>query len=422
MSVHLPRPVALLVATVVAGAGLTLAAAPAASASAPAPAVSHAAALAQPDQDPFYSVPAHLGATRDGAVLRSRRLPADALAVPSPAAVWQLLYKTRDNAGKPTATVATLLVPTARWTGPGARPLVSYQVPEDGLSTVCAPSYVQRAGAEVAAVSAAQVQFDRQRVADAVSHGWAVVVPDYEGPGSQFLGANAAGYGVLDGIRAARSFAPAHVDRKAPLGLWGYSGGGFATTAAAKKQAAYAPELRISGIAAGGVISDLNRSLQAVSGGALSSYLPFAIASVRNAYPQANVDQYVNASGKSYADAVSHTCLGTAVVTGPHNVSLASLEAQPGSLTAGPFHDFLHSASPVGYAGVPTAPVYMYHGTADELIPVDGARELVAQYRAAGVQVRFVEDAGQNHQGEQQNGIAGAVAFLDERFAAGAHR
>ncbi|MFF3397056.1 lipase family protein [Streptomyces sp. NPDC002659] len=41
----------------------------------------------------------------------------------------------------------------------------------------------------------------------AVERGWSVIVPDYEGPASEFLGAAAAAHGILDGIRAARSFA-----------------------------------------------------------------------------------------------------------------------------------------------------------------------------------------------------------------------
>ncbi|MCT2584613.1 lipase family protein [Actinophytocola gossypii] len=375
-----------------------------------------------PDDDPFYDVPPRLEWQRDGTVLRSRRLPADAMAVPAPARVWQLLYKTRDNAGRATATVGTLLVPTARWAGRGPRPMLSYQTPEDGLATFCAPSYLLRAGSVVSGPSDGQARFDRAQVAAAVRRGWTVMVPDYEGPNSEFFGAAASAHGVLDGIRAARSFNPAHVHRDAPIGLWGYSGGGFATAAAAQKQARYAPELEISAIAQGGVPADLNASLRAFSGQVFSGWIPFGFAALRNAYPQAGVYQYLNAPARAYADAVAQGCAGAAIVAGPHYATLERFEAWPGSLTSGPFYAFAHRISPIGFGGTPTAPVYMYHGTADELLPIAGARQLATQYRMRGADVVWVEHEGQTHGSEQTHGLDGAIAFLNQRFSRPHHR
>ncbi|MFD9698863.1 lipase family protein [Lentzea sp. NPDC059081] len=400
--------------TLVAALAVTTLVAPAVTAS-----PASAADVLAPDDDPFYAVPSRLDTKRDGTVLRFRRLPSSALAVPAPAHVWQLLYKTRDNAGKPTATVGTLLVPTAGWTGGGERPLLSYQTPEDGLATTCAPSYLLRAGSVTYdQPSEGQARFDRDQVADAVHRGWAVMVPDYEGPRSEFLGTEAAAHGVLDGIRAARSFPLARVDRDAPIGLWGYSGGGLATAAAAQRQARYAPELEISGIAEGGVVADVNAAIGALSGQVFSGWLPFGFAALRNAHPRANVDQYLNTLGRESADKVAHGCAGAAIVGGPHFATVQQFEASPGSLTSGAFHDLAHGVSPVGMGGTPTAPVLMYHGTADELLPISAARELAAQYRARGADVVMVEHEGQTHGAEQTVGVAGAVAFLQERFSA----
>lgn len=370
-----------------------------------------------PDNDPFYAVPPHLEWKRDGTVLRSRELPAAALATPAPAKVWQLLYKTRDNAGRATATAGTLLVPTGEWSGPGARPLVSYQVPEDALTTECAPSYLLRAGSTGFPSTLVQAGFDRGQVADAVNRGWTVMVPDWEGPRSEFYGAGAAAHGVLDGVRAARSFTPAHVDRKAAIGLWGYSGGGFATASAAQKQSSYAPELKISGIAEGGVPADLNAALGSFSGKPYSGWMPFGFATLRNTFPRFDTDRYLNEPARKYVDAAAHVCAGQAIAAGPFNATLQSFEAWPGSLTSGPFVRFARGISPVGIGGKPVAPVYMYHGTADELLPVTAARELFAQYRARGANVVMVEDQGQSHGREQAFGVAGAVAFLQKQFA-----
>lgn len=417
MAVSLRGPTRWAVAAVVAGTALSaVAAVPSAAASTSPQPPSATSGVVRPDDDPFYAVPSHLEGKPDGSVLRSRVLPASALAVPAPAQGWQLLYKTRDNAGRATATAGTLLVPTARWSGPGSRPLVSYQVPEDALTTSCAPSYLLRAGSVASASTIAQAGFDRGQVAAAVGRGWTVMVPDYEGPRSEFFGAAAAAHGVLDGVRAARSFGPAHVDRKAAIGLWGYSGGGFATASAAQKQAAYAPELPISGIAEGGVPADLNAALGSIGGQPFSGWIPFGFASLRNAYPRFDVDKYLNEQARAFADADAHVCAGDAIAAGPYNTKLEAFEAWPGSVTSGTFSRFGREISPVGIGGTPIAPVYMYHGTADELLPITAARQLMAQYRARGANVVMVEHEGRTHGGEQQFGVAGAVAFLQKQF------
>ncbi|WP_406304033.1 lipase family protein [Streptomyces sp. NBC_00885] len=216
--------------------------------------------------------------------------------------------------------------------------------------------------------------------------------------------------------RAARSFAPAQIGSHAPLGLWGYSGGGFATAAAAQMQPEYAPELELRGIAMGGVIADFNASLQTISGQAFSGWLPFGLAALRRSYPQADINQYLGTSGLAYADAVQNECAGAAVASGPYFAPLSRFEASPGSLSVGAFHSFAHSVSPIGLPGTPAAPVYLYHGVSDELVPVTAARQLVHRYRAAGADVLYVED-DKDHAAEQSYGVPGAVTFLTRRLS-----
>jgi len=60
-----------------------------------------------------------------------------------------------------------------------------------------------------------------------------------------FLGAKGEARGVLDGLSAARAFAPAGIEKSAPIGLWGYSGGAFASSVAAQRVSADPlPQLR----------------------------------------------------------------------------------------------------------------------------------------------------------------------------------
>ncbi|MFD2422210.1 lipase family protein [Amycolatopsis pigmentata] len=363
-----------------------------------------------PSDDHFYSVPPRLESVPPGAVLRSRRveLPPQSGALSGEA--WQVLYRTTDNHWRPTATVETILVPRGLPKPGGARPLLSYQVPEDGLALTCAPSYQLRAG------TVGTIQADESSMAAALSRGWTVVVPDYEGPESEFFGAAGTAHGVLDGIRAALRFGPAGVSSRSPVGMWGYSGGGHATAVAAQAQRRYAPELRLSAITMGGLLADGNETLQAVSGTVFSGDIPFALAALEHSYPEAHVERYLNAYAQGLVDSVSHGCTTDAVKKGPFFATLAQFEAYPGSLTGGPFQRFVHDVSPVGLGGIPTAPVHDYHGSEDQLTPVGGDRAVMRQYCAGGATVQHVEYPG-DHSAAATAGLPGALAFLDNRFA-----
>src|SRR5688572_6259793 len=159
-----------------------------------------AGAATAPDQDPFYAPAAGYEASAPGTVLRSRPVNVAALGIPLPIfKAWQVLYRSADAQGDPTATVATIIVPITK-APPGGRPLVSYQPAQDSLTRECAPSYTIQQGTE---------KEEPQLLLPALLRGSAVVVSDYEGPESQWAAALQAGHAVLDGVRATLKFAPA---------------------------------------------------------------------------------------------------------------------------------------------------------------------------------------------------------------------
>lgn len=140
---------------------------------------------------------------------------------------------------------------------------MSYQLAEDGAGLRCTPSYALRAGlAAGLTTSQADVIYGIPLL---LACGWAVVVPDWEGPRSLFGVHAMAGHAVLDGIRAALRFGPAHLGGRRPIGRWGYSGRGFATTAAAQTHRRYASGLPIRAIAAGGVPGDIRQAYETAS-------------------------------------------------------------------------------------------------------------------------------------------------------------
>jgi hypothetical protein len=371
------------------------------------------AAVPQPDDDPFYAVPRGLAKLTNGEVLRSREIDPTALSVPMPAHAWQVLYKTIDNTGAPTATVTTIMVPKAPWRGSGKRPVVSYQTAEDGAGTKCAPSYAIRGGLPASTNNSAA---ETLLMVQALNRGWTVIAPDYQGPESMFLGAKGEARGVLDSLRAAREFAPVGVGRRNPTGLWGYSGGAFASSVAAQFQPHYAPDVKLAGVALGGVPADVLRSIHAFSGSPFGGALVMGFVTVNRAYPEYRITQYLNDRALHAMTQSQTDCINDAVAKHP----LGSIEryAKDPSVLDGPIlRPLFKKMSPLTFKGIPAAPVYEYHAVLDELAPIGPARALVRRFCRRGVAVQHVEDHVTEHIGLVPVGAFGAMDYLADRFA-----
>jgi hypothetical protein len=336
-----------------------------------------------------------------------------ALAVPMPATAWQVLYKTVDNTGAPTATVTTVMVPKAPWSGSGPRPVVSYQTAEDGAGTKCAPSYAIRGGLGAAASNSAP---ETGLMLQALQRGWTVVAPDYQGPRSMFLGAKGEARGVLDGLVAARSFSPARIDRSAPLGLWGYSGGAFASSVAAQLQPRYAPKLELSAVALGGIPADVRATIHAFSGSAFGGALVMGFVTVDRAYPEFHLTQYLNDAALEAMKGVQTDCISDAVPRHPF-ASLEQYSDTPEVIDGPELRPMFDKMSPITFKGVPEAPVYEYHARADELAPIGPARALVERFCRKGVAVEHFEDKLTEHLVFAAAGAPGALRYLADRFA-----
>jgi hypothetical protein len=370
-------------------------------------------AVPTPSQDPFYAVPAGLAHVADGTVLASRSVAVSAYGIPMAVHAWQLKYRTPGLQNRPSADVATIMVPDAPWRGTRLRPLVSYQVAEDGNGSQCAASYALRDGLADAANNA---ELETGLMQLALAKGWAVVAPDYEGAGSDFLGANEEAHGVLDGIRAALHFVPDGLGAGTPLALWGYSGGALASSLAAQAQPSYAPELHFDGIALGGEVADIEATLNAFSGTPFGGAIVMGFAAVNRSYPAAHLLQYLNAAGRAAVAQAQDDCITQAALQFPF-ASVKQYEAYPGAAEGPAVVKLLHEISPLGIPGTPSAPVYDYHSSIDELAPIGPDRQLMQRYCAAGVRVDHVETLAGEHLLVTVTGAPGAVAYLADRFA-----
>lgn len=172
--------------------------------------------------------------------------------VPPRFPAWQLLYRSCDLLGAPQAAVTTVVLPCA--TEPTAtRPVLSYQCAIDAIGSRWLPSYALQRGAETRGCAP---QLELLLIASALARGWAVSIPDHDGLTGNWGAPRESGYRVLDGIRAALQFAPLGLEAASPIGPWGYSGGGLATSWAAEMAPGYPPDLDIVGAAIGAPVGD----------------------------------------------------------------------------------------------------------------------------------------------------------------------
>ncbi|WP_216206258.1 lipase family protein [Amycolatopsis aidingensis] len=364
-----------------------------------------------PRDDPFYVPPAGFESSPNGTVLRSRQVTAVAFVLPVPASTYQVLYKSVDSHDRPVAEAATVLVPKGAWRGQGPRPLLSYQIAVDSLSTRCQPSYTLRAGLFGSPTGVGTYEFTLSL--GALLKGYAVVYSDYQGPRSEFAAGPQAAHAVLDGIRAVQHYAPAGLDPQGPVGLWGYSGGGLATTWAAEQQASYAPELNVVGAAAGGVPADLEAMLKYNDGGLGAGLGLLGVMGLDRAFPEAGVQALLNDRGrKLFADNAEACTLDVALFHPFDRLANYTTVAKPADSAPA---RYLYRVNNTGKA-TPDFPVYNYHGTVDEFVPLAPVDTLVAGYCADGGTVAVSRIPLAGHITGEIVGAGDALGFLTDTF------
>ena len=360
------------------------------------------AGLAEPKDDPFYRPPAGFESSAPGTVLATRPVTVKGLGLPVPADARQFLVRSSDAKDAATTVVGTLMVPKAPYPF-GDRPLVSYQPATDSLGDQCNPSYKLRAGTE----------YELPLMMQALQNGWAVVVTDYQGPQMAFTAGRMAGHAVLDGIRGALALPDTSLNGvKTPVGMWGYSGGGLATSWAAQLQAAYASELNIVGVASGGTPGDFEAAARQIDGGIASGLVMLASTGLTRAYPE--MLSLLNDAGRQMIERIGDMCIGEAVSAFPFR-HLNEFTISPDPLS----EPVARTVLELNHLGrqTPKAPVFLYHSVFDELIPFQSAQALQRDWCTGGGHVTLYADALSEHSSLAVSGSPLAVNYLGSRFA-----
>lgn len=355
--------------------------------------VAHAATPG-PSGPAFYTPPSPLPAGPHGTLIWYTPINVSSSGI-SNATAFTVLYKSSSAsqnlapvAGAADAVSGTVIVPNAAWTGPGKRPIITFDVGTQGMGSNCAASKEIAAGTE----------YDIIGIQAALNAGYAVTVTDYEGYTNggthTYVVGQSAGHATLDIVTAATQLpgaSAAGITSANPVGIWGYSEGGQAADWAAQEQATYAPSMHVIGVAAGGVPGDLKVTATSLNGGLGSAFLFDAVIGLHTAYPALPFTSLINSAGvAAFAKitAPSECVFNELTDFGFKNISTYTNSGQTlAQLLTIPQWSAALDANQLGNTRF-AAPLYSYHALLDEIIPTSTEDQLATNYCKLGMSVQ----------------------------------
>lgn len=374
-----------------------------------------------PSSDPFYQPPSGFESALPGTILRQRQVVSSFFGlIPDPVEAHQLLYRTTAINGSAIATVTTVFKPLI----PKKDRFISFHTAYDSSAISCTPSYQYLLGTpQTDLISSAEFLI----IQVYLLQGYIVASPDYEGPDAAFGPGHLEGMGVLDGMRAVQNFADTlglSTDQPAIVGT-GYSGGAIATGWAASLHPSYAPELNVKGWVAGGTPANLTGTLLFIDGTLSSGFIPAAIdglskPSAYGAELKPVIDSIITEKGQAALDFANENC-AVADLINFFGQSVFSTDIQTlghGLLTQPTIQSILQkNILGLNKDETPTAPIFVYHATQDEIIPYNNASTMVESWCSDGADVKFTTYANGGHLTTEIVALPAAVTFVENAFS-----
>lgn len=368
-----------------------------------------------PEKDPFYQPPPGFEHAVPGTVLRSRDVELAYLGlIPQRVTATQLLYRTTDMNGTPEATVTTVIVPPDLAPGETC-PVLSYQCAIDAVASRCFPSYALRRHAK-AVGALAQLEF--LLINAALAEGWAVSVPDHEGPHGMWGAPYEPGYCILDGVRAALSSERLGLSPTSPVALWGYSGGGLASAWAAELCADYAPELDIVGAVLGSPVGDLGHTFRRLNRSLFSGLPALVVAALARLYPDLDrvIKEHTSDEGRALLCELEEMTTAAAVLRMARKDMGDYLDRPLEEVLSMPEIQYVFDNIKLGKT-VPTPPVLIVQAVHDYLIDVHDIDALADAYSGGGADVTYHRDAFCEHLMLHPLSAPMTLRWLQDRFA-----
>lgn len=378
-----------------------------------------------PQEDDFYNAPLDIEDYSEGDIIRYRYSPLMIRSIYYPINVknaWQFLVRSTDSRGNATAIVTTVLEPY------DADPtkLLSYQFAEDSSSANCAPSYSILFGAKMDTIVA---QLEMILLSTGLSRGWYVVAPDYEGTQGAFTAGRQSGHATLDSIRAVLTTQnTTGIDPNAKVAMWGYSGGTIASGWAAQLQPKYAPDLKdnLIGAALGGWVTNITLTAEATDGTIFAGLIPNAVNGLLQEYPELTPVLYevMTKSKIPVFKKAADYCLATSILQYSFNNFFSG--RNPYVKEGWKFFEREDVKKIVDQNtlaleeddGIPEIPLFVFHGTEDEIVPFSGAQRAYENYCDWGIEsFEFAVSNTTGHILEVLEGSGAAIKWLEDRFA-----
>lgn len=376
-----------------------------------------------------YTGDAPLSSFAPGTILKSRKLSYHVLGMPTEVPVVQLLYRSTDIQGRPTANVTSILQPAV----PNPAKAVSYQSFYDSLNPADSPS---RSIAGDVTMGGLVNNFEVALITPLLERGYTVVVPDTQGQRANFAAGPEYGYNTLDSLRAATASADTGLNETTRVGLIGYSGGAIATNWAASLAPTYAPDVNdnLVGFAEGGLLVAPSHNLRYVEGSAgWAGIVGMAVVGVGRSF-DIDFTPYVSDYGKAMLKQFDHASIINVLLQFPDMTwqQLVKPEfANPNSIPA--YVDAVNRIN-LGLAPTPSIPGLIeqglnggLEGTAGDkpgIGPGDGVmvagdvRTLARQYCADGNQsISYVEHEFLSHVLTAVAWVPNTLDWIDARFA-----
>ncbi|KFX89594.1 hypothetical protein V490_06919 [Pseudogymnoascus sp. VKM F-3557] len=373
----------------------------------------------EPSSDPFYQPPAGFESQEPGTILRTRPIVASFFGILlNPVEAHQLLYRTTAINGSAIATVTTVFKPLFN----KKDRFVSFQTAYDSSATECDPSYSYQIGTpQTDLISSAEMLI----IEAYLISGYIVASSDYEGPDAAFGPGHLSGMGVLDGIRAVKNFQTLQFSTPNPMVVGvGYSGGAIATGWAASLHPTYAPEIDVKGWVAGGTPANLTGTADFIDGTLFSGFVLAVVSGLTKPSAYAAelkplIDSIITPEGQAALDFASTNC-AVADIANFAGKSIKTTEFQ--SLGDRLWYDptvaaiLVENTMGVNKNETPTAPVFMYHATQDEVVPYSNATTLADAWCSYGANVKFTTYGNGGHITTEVVAIVDALNFVKSAF------
>ncbi|MDO5029024.1 MAG: lipase family protein [Corynebacterium sp.] len=290
-------------------------------------------------------------------------------------------YNSTDSLGNPSVDTAIVVTPKTEWKGKGPRPVVAIAPGTQGSAEKCDPSISEQTGLEIQFGPMDVVApYETIPLVANLKRGATVVMIDHHrnAQGNQdYVDNIASAQSLLDAVSASHELG---VDKAAPVGIYGYSQGGSAAAAAAERAGVYAPELHVTATSAGGPPSDLANVLDQIDGTSLTAAIALAINSVLDKDPELRrvLEEEINEKGKNLLDNVGNYC--AAGLAFHHAFETTDQYTTSGESLG----ELIKRYEPVQKElarqrvgnFVPNAPVFLYSGQNDDIIPINQVHKL----------------------------------------------